>query len=221
MLHRPIYDEVMNRALRMANACHPVVTEKHANELARYARLSAACDALESFMGCRPSADEDVFSSLAQRRSQIADLLARANLQEFEKESSPGIYLAIPYFNRCSDKQPVFLLNRTSQPITYLSRSLYAYASTDDGVDEYRAIGNAFSDGIAADAVIESGEKLRIDEYSMSFDGDFVSNRRIVLLVDGQRGEWFTSISKLAGFLWDEDLHGLHLLKIVNSNVQT
>lgn len=205
----------------MANTCHPVVAEKHANELARYARLSAACDSLEAFMGCRPSADEDVFSSLAQRRSQIADLLAVANLQEFEKEAAPGIYLAIPYFNRCSDKQPVFLLNRTSQPITYLSRSLYAYASTDDGVDEYRTIGNAFSDGIAADAVIESGEKLRIDEYSMSFDGDFVSNRRIVLLVDGQRGEWLTCISKLAGFLWDEDLHGLHLLKIVNSNVQT
>ena len=78
MLHRPIHDEVMNRALRMANACHPVVAEQHSNELARYARLSAACDALESFMGCRPSADEDVFSSLAQRRSQIADLLALA-----------------------------------------------------------------------------------------------------------------------------------------------
>lgn len=54
----------------------------------------------------------------------------------------------------------------------------------------------------------------------MSFDGDFVSNRRIVLLIDGQRGEWLTSISKLAGYLWDEDLHGLHLLKIVNKNVQ-
>ena len=221
MLHRPIYDEVMNRALRMAKTCHPVVAEKHANELARYARLSAACDALEAFIGCRPSADEDVFSSLAQRRSQIADLLARANLEEFEKEAAPGVYLAIPYFNRCSDKQPVFLLNRTSQPITYLSRSLYAYASTDEGVDEYRTIGNAFSDRIAADAVIEPGEKLRIDDYSMSFDGDFVSNRRVILLVDGQRGEWFTCISKLAGFLWDEDLHGLHLLKIVNSNVQT
>ncbi|MFK4026173.1 hypothetical protein [Stutzerimonas balearica] len=204
----------------MANTCHPVVAEKHANALARYARLSAACDSLEAFMGCRPSADEDVFSSLAHRRSQIADLLARANLEEFEKEAARGLYLTIPYFSRCSDKQPVFLLNRTSQPITYLSRSLYAYASTDEGVDEYRTIGNAFSDGIAADTVIEPGEKLRIDEYSMSFDGDFVSNRRVILLVDGQRGEWLTSISKLAGFLWDEDLHGLHLLKIANSNVQ-
>ena len=97
---------------------------------------------------------------------------------------------------------------------------MYAYAGTDDGVDEYRTIGNAFSDGIAANAVIEPGEKLQIDDYSMSFDGDFVSNRRIVLLIDGQRGEWLTSISKLAGYLWDEDLHGLHLLKIVNKNVQ-
>jgi len=49
----------------------------------------------------------------------------------------------------------------------------------------------------------------------MSWDGDFVSNRRVVLLVDDERGEWFASISKLAGFLWDENLHGLHLLKKV------
>lgn len=92
---------------------------------------------------------------------------------------------------------------------------MYAYASTDDGVDEYQDSGSAFADGIAAGAVIEPGEKLQIDTYSMSWDGDFVSNRRVVLLVDDERGEWFASISKLAGFLWDENLHGLHLLKKV------
>jgi len=36
MLHRPIYDEVMSRAARWANACHPSVAERYANELARY-----------------------------------------------------------------------------------------------------------------------------------------------------------------------------------------
>jgi len=215
MLHRPIYDEVMSRAARRANGCHPSVAERYANELARYARLTSACDALESFMGCRPLADEDVFSTLALRRSQIADLLAQANLEAFEQEAEPGIYLAIPYFMRCSDKQPVWLLNRTAQRVTYIRRSLHAYASTDDGVDEYQEFGSAFADGIAAGAVIEPGEKLQIDTYSMSWDGDFVSNRRVVLLVDDERGEWFASISKLAGFLWDENLHGLHLLKKV------
>jgi len=215
MLHRPIYDEVMSRAARWANGCHPSVAERYANELTRYARLMSACDALESFMGCRPLADEDVFSTLAQRRTQIADLLAQANLEAFEQEAEPGIYLAIPYFLRCSDKQPVWLLNRTAQRVTYIRRSLYAYASTDDGVDEYQESGSAFADGIVAGAVIEPGEKLQIDEYSMSWDGDFVSNRRVVLLVEGERGEWLSSVSKLAGYLWDEDLHGLHLLKRV------
>lgn len=215
MLHRPIYDEVMSRAVRRANSCHPAVAKRYANELARYARLTSACDALEAFIGCRPAADEDVFAMLAQRRTQIANLLALANLEAFEQEAEPGLYLAIPYFDRCADKQPVFLVNRDAQRIVYIRRSWYAFASTDDGVDEYQAAGSAFTDGIAAEAVIEPGEKLQIDEYSMSWDGDFVSNRRVVLLVDGERGEWFASVSKLAGYLWDENLHGLHLLKMV------
>ena len=120
--------------------------------------------------------------------------------------------MAIPFFSRCSDKQPVWLLNRTGQSVTYLCRSLNAYASTDDGIDEYQAAGNAFADGIAASAVIEPGGRLRIDDCSMSFDGDFVSNRRIILLIDDARSEWFTSVSKLGGHLWDEALHGLHAL---------
>lgn len=217
MLHRPIHDEVMRRALRWANDCHPAVAERHADELARYARLTSACDALESFVGCRPLADEDVFGMLAQRRSQIADLLALANLEAFEQEAAPGIYLAIPYFCRCSDKQPIWLLNRTAQQITYIRRSLYAFASTDDGVDEYQAAGSAFADGIAAAAVIEPGTKLEIDEYSMSWDGDFVSIRRVTLITEGVRSEWRTSISKLAGYLSDEHPHGLHLLEMVKS----
>ena len=128
------------------------------------------------------------------------------------------MYLAIPFFPRCSDKQPVWLVNRTAKPITYVCRSPYAYASTDDGVDEYRAAGSAFKDGIAVSALILPGEKLQIDDYSMSFDGDFVSNRRIVLSIDGARSEWFVSISKLGGYLWDEELHGFHALKDVTDD---
>lgn len=65
--------------------------------------------------------------------------------------------------------------------------------------------------------MIGPGQKLQIDTYSMSWDGDFVSNRKVVLLIEGERGEWFASISKLAGYLWDEQLHGLHVLKLVKS----
>ncbi len=51
----------------------------------------------------------------------------------------------------------------------------------------------------------------------MSFDGDFVSQRRITLLIDDARSEWFTSVSKLGGHLWDEALHGLHALTKVKA----
>ena len=215
MLHRPIHDEVMGLASRLADECHPQVAQRHAEELARYARLTSACDALESFLGARPRADDDAFDVLSRRRTDIADLLAHANLQAYEQEAPAGLYLAIPFFSRCSDKQPVWLVNRTEQRVTYLRRRLYAYASTDEGIDEYQSSGNAFADGIAASSVVSPGERLRIDEYSMSFDGDFVSNRRIILLIDGVRSEWFTSISKLGGYLWDEELHGLHVLEKV------
>ncbi|MCY1540682.1 hypothetical protein D9M68_763350 [compost metagenome] len=215
MFRRPIHDEVMGLASRLADKCHPQVAQKHAEELARYARLTSACDALESFLGCRPRMDDDAFDVLSARRSQVADLIAHANLQAYEQEAPEGLYLAIPFFSRCSDKQPVWLLNRTDQPVTYLRRQLYAYASTDDGIDEYQTAGNAFADGIAASSMIEPGGWLQIDDYSMSFDGDFVSNRRVILLIDGVRSEWFTSISKLGGYLWDEALHGLHALQKV------
>jgi len=215
MLRRPIHDEVVGLASRLADECHPQVAQQHAEELARYARLTSACTALESFLGVRPIIDDDAFDVLATRRSQVADLIAHANLQAYEQEAPEGLYLAIPFFSRCSDKQPVWLLNRTDQRVTYLRRLLYAYASTDDGIDEYQTAGNAFADGIAASSVVEPSGRLEIDEYSMSFDGDFVSNRRVILLIDGVRSEWFTSVSKLGGYLWDEDLHGLHALKKV------
>ncbi len=215
MFRRPIHDEVMGLASRLADKCHPQVAQKHADELARYARLTSACTALESFSGCRPRMDDDAFDVLARRRSQVADLIAHANLHAYEQEAPEGLYLAIPFFSRCSDKQPVWLLNRTGQCITYLRRLLYAFASTDDGIDEYQSAGNAFADGIAASSEVEPGQRLQIDDYSMSFDGDFVSNRRVILLINGVRSEWFTSISKLGGFLRHENLHGLHALKKV------
>lgn len=51
MYQRPIHDEVMSRASRLASDRHPLVAERHADELARYARVTSACDALESFLG--------------------------------------------------------------------------------------------------------------------------------------------------------------------------
>lgn len=71
MFRRPIHDEVMGLASRLADKCHPQVAQKHADELARYARLTSACTALESFSGCRPRMDDDAFDVLARRRSQV------------------------------------------------------------------------------------------------------------------------------------------------------
>ena len=215
MSRRIIGDAVFDLAAYLTQGCHAQVAQQYAQELARYARLTTACEALESFSGYRPKDDEDAFRIMATRRTQIADLIAHANLQAYEQEAPAALYLAIPYFLRCTDKQPIWLLNRTEQRITYLRRDLNAYASSDEGIDHYQASGNAFADGIAASVLVEPGGKLQIDEYSMSFDGDFVSSRRVVLLIDGVRSEWFVSISKLAGYLWDEQLHGLHRLEKV------
>lgn len=216
-MRQSIRDEVTKLTSRLAQRCHPGVAEQYAAQLARYARLDIACDAFNAFTGFRPADDEDVFDLLSRRRREIADLLAGANLDAFEQEKVGGLFLAIPYFSWCSDKQPVFLVNRTSQAVTYIRRRLYAFASADDGIDEYQTAGSGFADGIAAGAVIQPGERLQIDDYSMSYDGDFVSNRRVVLIIEDERAEWFVSVPKLAGFLWDEDLHGFHELRRTQS----
>lgn len=213
MIRQPIRDAVLSLTTRLVEECHPQVAQQHSAELVRYARLNCACDALESFHGLRPRADDDAFDVLSARRAQHADLIAAANLQAWELQAPPGLYLAIPYFSRCSDKQPVWLVNRSEQRITYLGRRLYAFASTDDGIDQYQRSGNAFADGIAGSAELAPGGRLQIEQYSMSFDGDFVSNRRVILLIDGERSEWLTSISKLGGYLWDEARRGLHRLE--------
>lgn len=212
-----IYAEAIGRAQQLGRKCHPALAEMLAGEYARYARLACACDSLESFDGFRPQEDDDLFYQLADRRRAIADVLANANLDAYEQDAEPGIYLAIPYFPRCTDKQPVWLVNRTTQRITYVRRCLNAWATADDGIDEYHDAGSAFEDGIAAEAVIEPGQKVQIDTYSMRVDGDFVSNRKVVLLMDGQRQEGACYISKLAGYLWDEHLHGFHRLEMDNS----
>lgn len=211
-MRQSIRDEVMQLTSRLEQRCHPRVAEQHKAQLARFARLDTACDAFNAFLGCRPAEDADVFEMLSMRRRQIADVLAHANLDAYEQELAPGLYLAIPFFNWCSDKKPIWLVNRTDALCTYISRSNYAFASADEGVDEYRTAGSAFSDGIAAGAVIQPGEKLRIDEYSMRVDGDFINVRRVILIVDGERAEYFVSISKLAGYLTCEHLHGFHAL---------
>jgi len=59
MLRRPIHDEVMSKASGLASDCHPLVAERHADELAHYARVTSACDALEFFLGARPRMDDD------------------------------------------------------------------------------------------------------------------------------------------------------------------
>lgn len=54
MTSRCLRDEVMGLTARLADECHPQVVLQHAEALARYARLTSACDALESFLGCAP-----------------------------------------------------------------------------------------------------------------------------------------------------------------------
>ena len=54
MTSRCLRDEVMGLTERLADECHPQVVLQHAEELARYVRLTSACDALESFLGDAP-----------------------------------------------------------------------------------------------------------------------------------------------------------------------
>jgi hypothetical protein len=214
---RPIHDEVTSFTASVSEDCHPSVAMTHKQELERYARISMACESLESFVGFRPRDDDDLFGMLSERRMKIADTLARANLSAYLKELPPGLYLSVPYFHKCSDIQPLSLINLSEKTITYIGRKLYAFASNDNGIDEYHASGNAFASRIAAASEIKPGGALTIDDYSMQVDGDFVGNRIIILLIENVRTEWFTVISKHGGFLWDGDNHGLHRLELVNT----
>jgi hypothetical protein len=117
-----------------------------------------------------------------------------------------GIYLAIPFFSRCSDLQPTWLVNRTQTDIIYIGRKLYVFASADDEIAEYAKQGSAFGDRIANASRIAPGSKLKIDDYSMSFDGDFAGTHRVVLLRGAEQVEMLASIGKLAGYLWDRML---------------
>lgn len=76
-------------------------------------------------------------------------MLAAANLEARVDDLPAGIYLAIPFVSRCSDKQPVWLVNKSGGEVVYIGRKLYAFASDDDSVSDYRTCGSAFADGIA------------------------------------------------------------------------
>lgn len=212
-----IRDLVMESTGQFEQDCHPAVVESHRETIARYARLNAACDSLESFLGSRPEHDRDTFEQLFARRREIADELAGLNLEAHLADVEEGIHLAIPFFSRCSDLQPVWLVNRSESDIVYIGRKLYAFASADDGIDEYAKRGSAFGDKIAGASRIAPGGKLRIDDYSMSFDGDFMGTHRVVLMRGAEQVEMYALISKLAGYLWDKENHGIHLLKDAES----
>ncbi|WP_455922675.1 hypothetical protein [Pseudomonas putida] len=136
-----------------------------------------------------------------------------ANLDSHQADSAPGIYLAIPYFPRCTNVQPLLLINLTDQAITYVGRRLHAYACDDEGIADFECGSSAFKDRIGASATVAPGARLKIGDYSMTFDGDFVTNYRIVLVVGGERVELRTEVTKLAGFLWESGCTGLHLLQ--------
>jgi len=196
--------------------CHLSVAEKMREDIDRYARLNASCISLESFVGSRPRHDDDLFDLISKRRAEVADALAEANLEARIGDLTEGVYLAIPFFSRCTDKQPIWLVNRSRSEVVYIGRKLYAFASGDDGVSDYRTQGGAFADGIAPQALLAPGSKLIIDEYSMSFDGDFIGIHRLVLMIGGEQIEMMTSVGKLAGYLWKEEgMPGFHLLKPV------
>ena len=54
-MNRKIQDIVFESRIWLEKGCHDRVTEIYGSELARYSRLDAACDALESFFGKPPA----------------------------------------------------------------------------------------------------------------------------------------------------------------------
>ena len=117
-MNQKIRDAIFESRIWLEKGCHSRVVEVHGGELARYSRLNAACDALESFVGSRPEIDENLFAQLSECRAGVAGVLASANLEAWIEEVDPGLYLAIPLCSRCSDKQPVWLVNRKCRGIT-------------------------------------------------------------------------------------------------------
>jgi len=199
--------------------CHPSVAAKMRADIDRYARLNASCGALESFVGLRPRDDDDLFGLISKRRADVAAILAAANLEARIDDLGEGIYLAIPFFSRCSERQPVWLVDKSVAQIVYIGRKLYAFASDDDGVSDYRTRGGALTDGIAPVSTLSPGSKIEIDDYSMSFDGDFIGIHRLVLMIGGEQIEMMTSVGKLAGHLWKEEgMPGCHLLRPVQKS---
>lgn len=117
-MNQKIRDAVFESRTWLEKGCHSRVVEVHGGELARYSRLNAACDALESFVGSRPEVDENLYAQLSECRAGVADVLASATLEAWIEEIDPDLYLAIPFFSRRSDKQPVWLGNHKCRGIT-------------------------------------------------------------------------------------------------------
>ncbi len=110
MLRRPIHDEVMGLALA---SCTGMPSTSCAAASARAGTVCASDVSMRTFWSLfwveRPRIDDDAFNVLAMRRAQVADHIAHANLQAYEQEAPAGLYLAIPFLLRCSDKQPVWV----------------------------------------------------------------------------------------------------------------
>ena len=221
-MERPIKKAVLDDVDWLVKDCHPRVVEAMSGDVSRYARLNASCGALESFNGIRPRHDDDLFGLLSARRAEVADVLAGANLDARIDDLADGIYLAIPFFGRCSDKQPVWLVNKSADHVVYIGRKLYAFASDDDGgVTDYQTRGSAFADGIAPAASVAPGSRIKIDDYLMSFDGDFVGIHRLVLMIGSEQMEMMASVGKLAGHLWRKGVPGIHPLSLRQGGVRS
>jgi hypothetical protein len=154
--------------------------------------------------------DEDLFEQLSSRRRETADALAISNLDAYIAEAPEGLHIAIPFLSNCSDLQPMLLVNRTADAVTYVGRRVNAHASHDEGIVTFNGTTSAFRDGMAASSTIPSGGLLQIGDYSMRVDGDFVCNYRLVLMIGDSRVEARVEVTKLAGFLWDRQCTGLH-----------
>lgn len=189
------------------------VVEAHQRTIERHTQLDVAYSALQSLWSPE---EDDLRSGLRARLAELADVLALADLEARLQQVGEGIYLAIPYMYTCSDKQPVYLVNRTAEEVIYIGRRLYAFASDGDDIVDYNAAGSAFADGIAASATLSPGEKLAVDEYSMGFDGDFIGTHRIRVMIRGEQVELRTRVGRLGGYSRGSlsDTPGIHLLEV-------